>query len=863
MTEVQTATSAAAPVMTETGQQQPGRGRSGRGRGGRRRGAAQGQERRQQNPQAANLTDTQSPSVSQPSDAVAQDAGAPSSSNRGGGRGRRGARNPRRGGGGEPRRGGGVGEPRQRAAHGGRRTFGGHLTSDAASNNNSGSPAALSVEAPEFVPGQQPPVTRNGAPGGAIAQAGRSAAPKKEMLPKSTATDLPTRIHEDINNGHYECVICTNEVLRNSRVWSCSICWTVAHLSCVRKWYSNQNKKANEQEGETPNGWRCPGCNSSLTEEPTSYHCWCGKESNPHSIPGLPPHSCNQTCAKPRPTCPHPCGLVCHAGPCPPCGMMGPSMSCYCGKNTSTKRCTETSYANGWSCAEICGDLLPCGEHECSQPCHSGLCGSCEIPIPSFCYCGKEHKDIACEQRGDKFDSYDYGQLGDDAHTSDVFADGLSIAAIMIASKHVMLKTKNPPIVRFRRMLCRTAPVERPNWQIFLINPGRTAKTLYLPVERSATNLWNADTDASRDVTVLPARHVRRPWTSHADAAERLLAQCVTRAIYMFLSLSCGRHNHDLHCCPGEKKAVERVAARRKRKNGGASNDEVEAEHICVRVCGRNLKCGKHACAQMCHPGPCPTCPEAVFEEISCNCGRTVLYPPQPCGTQPPECRYECTRSSPACGHPRVSHTCHTDDKPCPPCPFLVEKRCICGKQTLKNQPCWFEEPRCGLPCGNKLKCGTHLCTKPCHRPGECEDANIRGSHCQQPCLKVKKACDHADTDPCHAPYPCKEEKPCQAKTFITCECQHRKQEVRCMASKGNPFPDRPPLKCDDECLRLQRNAKLAAALNIDPETHKDSHVPYSDKTLELFKEGVRWAQTQEREFRVFASDAQEKAPSL
>ncbi|KAK6843604.1 NF-X1 type zinc finger [Apiospora arundinis] len=79
------------------------------------------------------------------------------------------------------------------------------------------------------------------------------------------------------------------------------------------------------------------------------------------------------------------------------------------------------------------------------------------------------------------------------------------------------------------------------------------------------------------------------------------------------------------------------------------------------------------------------------------------------------------------------------------------------------------------------------------------------------------------------------------------------------MASKGNPFPDRPPLKCDDECLRLQRNAKLAAALNIDPETHKDSHVPYSDKTLELFKEGVRWAQTQEREFRVFASDAQEK----
>ncbi|KAK8089766.1 NF-X1 type zinc finger [Apiospora hydei] len=129
----------------------------------------------------------------------------------------------------------------------------------------------------------------------------------------------------------------------------------------------------------------------------------------------------------------------------------------------------------------------------------------------------------------------------------------------------------------------------------------------------------------------------------------------------------------------------------------------------------------------------------------------------------------------------------------------------------------------------------------------------------EHPCLKVKKSCDHADNDPCHAPYPCKEDKPCQAKTFITCECQHRKQEVRCLASKTNPFPDRPPLKCDDECLRLQRNAKLAAALNIDPETHKDNHVPYSDKTLDLFKEGIRFAQTQEREFRVFASDPQEK----
>lgn len=118
--------------------------------------------------------------------------------------------------------------------------------------------------------------------------------------------------------------------------------------------------------------------------------------------------------------------------------------------------------------------------------------------------------------------------------------------------------------------------------------------------------------------------------------------------------LNCGRHEHGEHCCPGEKKAMERVAAKRKNKVATVSNEEFEAEHICVRVCGRDLKCGRHKCQQMCHRGPCASCPEAIFEEVSCNCGRTVLQPPQPCGTRPPECRFDCTRPRP-CGHPQVS----------------------------------------------------------------------------------------------------------------------------------------------------------------------------------------------------------------
>ncbi|XXG94456.1 hypothetical protein Hte_000713 [Hypoxylon texense] len=132
------------------------------------------------------------------------------------------------------------------------------------------------------------------------------------------------------------------------------------------------------------------------------------------------------------------------------------------------------------------------------------------------------------------------------------------------------------------------------------------------------------------------------------------------------------------------------------------------------------------------------------------------------------------------------------------------------------------------------------------------------GSRCKQLCGKTR-SCGHLDAEQCHAPYPCKEDKPCQAKSFITCDCQRRKQEVKCMASKANPSPQRETLKCDEECLRLQRNARLADALNIDPQTHTDDHVPYSDTTLKLYRDNIQFSQTYEREYRVFASDPTQK----
>lgn len=96
---------------------------------------------------------------------------------------------------------------------------------------------------------------------------------------------------------------------------------------------------------------------------------------------------------------------------------------------------------------------------------------------------------------------------------------------------------------------------------------------------------------------------------------------------------------------------------------------------------------------------------------------------------------------------------------------------------------------------------------------------------------------------------------------FITCECQAQKQEMKCGASRSSEGNNGKILPCNEECARLERNRKLALALNIDQSSHVEGgdHIPYSTDTLNVFAKQSKWAQTQEREFRVFADAADER----
>ena len=75
-----------------------------------------------------------------------------------------------------------------------------------------------------------------------------------------------------------------------------------------------------------------------------------------------------------------------------------------------------------------------------------------------------------------------------------------------------------------------------------------------------------------------------------------------------------------------------------------------DTTHILLCRISDKLSCGEHRCEEQCHRGNCPPCWRVSFDELRCHCGAEVIYPPIPCGTQPPVCVRPCTRSMP-CGH--------------------------------------------------------------------------------------------------------------------------------------------------------------------------------------------------------------------
>ncbi|KAF4458729.1 cysteine-rich NFX-1 [Fusarium albosuccineum] len=602
------------------------------------------------------------------------------------------------------------------------------------------------------------PTTQSRSRGGRGRGARKQDRPRQEV-PKSTAPDLWQRIQEDISNWNYECRICTEEVTRKSEVWPCTICWTVVHLECAHQWWGT-SMKVNESTGDR--SWRCPGCNSSLTDEPGDYQCWCGKELNPSRNSILPPHSCGQTCSKPRSTCSHPCPLQCHPGPCPPCDVLSPPEPCYCGKHTLRKNCRDTDYYNGWSCREPCGDLLSCGEHECPQICHPGVCGTCVVPVTAKCYCGRAEKEMECFKQDELCDSYD---PINDAWFQGSFSCEAACGRAYDCGTH----------------RCETSC--HPQDQLPAHCPFFPGVVTHCPCGKTALeDLMD---------------HPRQSCEERVPHCERIC----------------------------EKKLNTLCASKCARQPGTADDTDVESLAAQVKRRRSNESPNKRSSASALTPFQLKLS-ISVFSLLNLAelASRTVR---------------------PSVGDSQLA---------------VIRLWTISVTLMMLSVLLALTWRKRSALVGRLLFATSHVISSRLIAVrfadrGFNADSTRVGSFA---IVAATLGTAASRTSAMARLVTCNEATACQVKMVTICPCGNYKKEFKCLASTSNPSPNRPELRCNEECERLDRNRRLAAALNIDPASHTNDHVPFSDNTLKLYKQFSSWGDSQESQFRVFASNPDE-----
>ncbi|GAB5368049.1 hypothetical protein AAMO2058_001284500 [Amorphochlora amoebiformis] len=630
---------------------------------------------------------------------------------------------------------------------------------------------------------------------------------------------MSSEIARELENDSYSCAVCTETIGKREAVWSCSRCFVIFHLQCVRSWSQSSipGLTNNDKDGVSPplppdilrkHKWRCPGCQFVVTGVPRVSKCFCGKTSNPPYQNFLTPHACDKICGKSRGFgCSHPCNSPCHPGACPPCEVVKPPKKCACGKTAFRMRCGQDTKKIRL-CGNVCEKPLECFKHKCKRTCHAGECGPCTETELQSCFCGKK-VDVPRPCGSGVFTK-------DDGKRK--FGCESKCGKRLACGNHYCTKRCHdgacPPCGRTPKTKSQTCACE----QSISFKPEHRRKLCTDPI-------WTCNKTCARP---LPCGH------------------------------KCGKPCHDSPCGPCG--VVEQIACGVKCCPALTLPSNVSAEHIahkCTRECNKRLKCG-HLCNDTCHAGRCRPCTRVLFDGVSCPCGGSKLPGPQRCGTKPPKCNRPCSRPR-KCGHP-CRYTCH--EGKCPPCVTLTTKPCYGGHTTLKNQACHKPRMSCGRICGRILKCKIHKCTRVCHsgdcskpkqiQPGplplhlpppkpkeekqkeeitgegknldawdddEYDGEEIKTSKptptppeipsevwsCGEPCGRPKE-CGHRCMSVCHPTHPCPKVL-CREKVIRKCKCGRISISELCGVKTIPP--------CNEACAKAERNRRLREALGL------------------------------------------------
>ncbi|GKV46799.1 hypothetical protein SLEP1_g53764 [Rubroshorea leprosula] len=694
----------------------------------------------------------------------------------------------------------------------------------------------------------------------------------KKEVKDPNLPQLVQEIQDKLVKSAVECMICYDMVRRYAPIWSCSSCYSIFHLNCIKKWAKAPTSVDLVAEKNQGFNWRCPGCQSvQLTPlKDIHYVCFCGKRTDPPSDMYLTPHSCGEPCGKPlekelavagrtrEELCPHVCVLQCHPGPCPSCKAFAPPRPCPCGKKVLATRCSDRKSV--LTCGQVCDKVLECKRHQCDQICHVGPCDPCQVLINASCFCKKKVEVVICGEMALK---------GEVKAEDGVFSCSSSCGKKLSCGYHNCVE------------VCHPGPCGECELMPSRINTCYCGKSSLL--EQRQICVDPIPTCSQICSKLLPCRVHHCDQVCHAGA-------CPPCSVLVTQECRCGSTSQRVECykttIENERFVCDRPCGRK--KNCGrhrcserccplSNSNNLPAgdwdPHFCQMACGKKLRCGQHSCESLCHSGHCPPCLETIFSDLTCACGSTSIPPPLPCGTPPPSCQLPCSVPQP-CGH-TPSHSCHFGD--CPPCSVPVAKECVGGHVVLRNIPCGSKDIRCNKLCGKTRQCGIHACGRTCHPPPcdtTCGSDMGSKTSCGQTCGAPRKDCRHSCAAPCHPIAACPDVR-CEFPVTITCSCGRITASVPCDAGgsvnsfnadtvfeasvvQKLPVPLQPvepngkkiplgqrKLICDDECAKLERKRVLADAFDITAPNLDALHFgenPFASELLvDLYRRDPKW----------------------
>ncbi|WVO13144.1 hypothetical protein L204_100756 [Cryptococcus depauperatus] len=541
---------------------------------------------------------------------------------------------------------------------------------------------------------------------------------RQKAVQASESDNLVTRLAKGLKGRSFiECPICFSSITPSQHIWCClppdrppepssmtlepnlitdstsasshySACYTPFHLKCIQDW---ANRSLNEEHEKVMDGlkeldgvvWRCPGCQKRRKSPPGAYRCFCGRLSHPATSTSAP-HSCEDSCARKRLKCDHPCPLFCHPGPCPSCNvaLIAPCPS----HNTPiTVKCSSAT-SNNATISPMCDDSPP-----------SAIVAKM-----------KNKWNVDGIDRKKRYVP-DLMRLVVRRHgKAGIIVASLvkdyTIAVATCAMKPVIHIQSRPSPARFHRTLSPIALVVLLTCHRFLVFLDPIVSPQFQHVASDVLKHVHAVTlvrsPVIREIVLLVMKKERM-----ANGWDEVTCERVCKSLR-----NCGRHECGRLCCPLWEQAKSKNKKKRNDEHDHYVGDDL---HKCHLKCNKILSCGRHSCPKEDHKGPCGKCLQASYDELICHCGRTIVYPPVACGTKI-NCPFPCSRPSPPCGHPKVPHQCHEEDE-CPPCPYLATKPCICGKeQNVKNVRCSQNRVACGQACGKEnvihvIRCAANL----------------------------------------------------------------------------------------------------------------------------------------------------------